>query len=232
MQNLLDDLINALSKDDRCVAKNESGQTVLLKNKVIELGLKLDAQLLEHLLSSKSIRAHFFTKIKDVLVFDKIKFQQFVSNKEFLPDSYTAFKNKIGLVNEDVKLITDSKEIVLAWPYKDCILEGGQDKDDAKRDEIFWNETLAPDEIDRLLYPKMLANFKRYDSKGGHKLDGFQRNDKGVISDNLIIKGNNLLALYTLRKQFAGKIKLIYIDPPYNTGNDSFKYNDNFNHST
>jgi adenine-specific DNA-methyltransferase len=48
----------------------------------------------------------------------------------------------------------------------------------------------------------------------------------------LIIKGNNLLALHSLKKQFQGKVKLIYIDPPYNTGNDEFGYNDNFNHST
>src|SRR5690606_2081189 len=58
------------------------------------------------------------------------------------------------------------------------------------------------------------------------------RNDNGTITDNLIIKGNNLLALHTLKEEFAGKVKLIYIDPPYNTGNDSFKYNDTFNHST
>ena len=49
--------------------------------------------------------------------------------------------------------------------------------------------------------------------------------------DNLIIKGNNLLALHTLREKYTGQIKLIYIDPPYNTGSDSFLYNDRFNHS-
>ena len=48
----------------------------------------------------------------------------------------------------------------------------------------------------------------------------------------MIIKGNNLLALHTLKTQFAGKVKLIYIDPPYNTGNDGFKYNDKFSRST
>lgn len=53
-----------------------------------------------------------------------------------------------------------------------------------------------------------------------------------MIKENLIIKGNNLLALHSIKKEFAGKVKLIYIDPPYNTGSDSFKYNDNFNHST
>ena len=122
--------------------------------------------------------------------------------------------------------------MVLAWPYKDCILEGGQTKEDQKREEIFWNETLAPDEIDRLLAPKVFTNFKRIDKNGEHKLDGFKRDEKGTIKDNLIIKGNNLLALASLKKEFAGKVKLIYIDPPYNTGNDGFKYNDSFNHSS
>ena len=54
---------------------------------------------------------------------------------------------------------------------------------------------------------------------------------------NLLIKGNNLIALHTLKEYFRhapqqDKVKLIYIDPPYNTGNDSFNYNDRFNHST
>ncbi|MFC2738343.1 MAG: site-specific DNA-methyltransferase, partial [Leptotrichia wadei] len=51
-------------------------------------------------------------------------------------------------------------------------------------------------------------------------------------NDNLIIKGNNLIALASLLKRYEGKVKCIYIDPPYNTGNDSFGYNDRFNHST
>jgi adenine-specific DNA-methyltransferase len=111
-------------------------------------------------------------------------------------------------------------------------LEGGMTKEDQKRDEIFWNEILAPDEISRLLDPKVFTNAKRIDANGEQKLDKFRTDEKGDIKDNLIIKGNNLLALHSLKKRFAGKVKLIYIDPPYNTGNDSFKYNDSFNHST
>lgn len=54
---------------------------------------------------------------------------------------------------------------------------------------------------------------------------------------NLLIKGNNLIALHSLKEYFRhqseqNKVKLIYIDPPYNTGSDSFNYNDRFNHST
>lgn len=225
MQNLLKDLTELLSKDERIFSEGK-----LLKNKVIELALKMDADLIKHLLKSEPIKKHFFTEIEAILVFDKIKFQKFVSNKEFLPDSYTAFKNKIGLVNEVGDYLSESKQVVLAWPYKDCVLEGGQTKEDQKRNEIFWNETLAPDEIDRLLAPKVLTNFKKYDKDGEHELKGKEEID--FAKENLIIKGNNLLALHSLYKLFAGKVKLIYIDPPYNTGSDSFKYNDTFNHST
>ena len=50
--------------------------------------------------------------------------------------------------------------------------------------------------------------------------------------DNLIIKGNNLLALASLLKMYEGMIKCIYIDPPFNTKNDSFNYNDRFTRAT
>ena len=50
--------------------------------------------------------------------------------------------------------------------------------------------------------------------------------DKIEELDNLIIKGDNLLVLKQLVKQYANKVKLIYIDPPYNTGNSSFLYKD------
>lgn len=119
------------------------------------------------------------------------------------------FKNKIGLANENGRFVSESREVVLSWPYKDCMLEGGQTKEDAKRNEVFWNETLAPDEVNRLTEPKVFSNFKRYDKEGEHQVDHLSDND------NLIIKGNNLLALHSLKKKYAGQVKLIYIDPPY-----------------
>jgi adenine-specific DNA-methyltransferase len=123
-------------------------------------------------------------------------------------------------------------EVVLSFPFKDCVLEGGQSKDDEKRKEIFFNEVLANDEINRLLDKKVITSAKKYTKDGASDEINFKRDENGLIKDNLIIKGNNLLALHTLKSNFAGKVKLIYIDPPYNTGNDSFNYNDNFNHST
>lgn len=203
---------------------------VLIKNAIVEDALAMRPQLLQLLLGNDPddpLRRNFFAEVAGVQVFDKVRFQRFVMNKRFLADSYTAFKNKIGLTTDDEHYLADSHEVVLTWPYKDCILEGGQTKDDARRRETFWSEILAPDQITQLTAPKALTNFKRY-SSDGVQTEGIQLRD----DDNLIIKGNNLLALYSLRKRYRGRIKLIYIDPPYNTGNDSFGYNDSFNHST
>lgn len=203
---------------------------VLIKNAIVEDALAMRPQLLQLLLGNDPddpLRRNFFAEVAGVQVFDKVRFQRFVMNKRFLADSYTAFKNKIGLTTDDEHFLADSHEVVLTWPYKDCILEGGQTKDDARRRETFWSEILAPDQITQLTAPKALTNFKRY-SSDGVQTEGIQLRD----DDNLIIKGNNLLALYSLCERYRGRIKLIYIDPPYNTGNDSFGYNDSFNHST
>jgi len=228
MENLLDNLKNLLQKDEHLVSEGE-----LLKNKIVELALGLDKDLIELLLSDKQMKEIFFTEVGNATIFDKDKFIKFVSNKQFLPDSYTAFKRKIGLTEGD-EFIKEKREVVLSWPYKDCVLEGGVTKEDQKRDEIFWNEILAPDEISRLLDPKVFTNAKRIDRNGEHKFDGFKTDENRDIEDNLIIKGNNLLALHSLKKRFAGRVKLIYIDPPYNTGGslETFTYNNAFNHST
>lgn len=199
----------------------------LNKNKVSELARKYDTKLLGLLMSDGEVKNHFFSNIEDgVFVFKKDVFLQFLNNKEFLPDSFTAYKTKIGLATENGQYLTENNNIVLNFPYKDCVLEGGQTKEDSKRQEVFFNETLAPTEITRLLDDKVLTKFKRYDKNGEHEV--MELNE----DDNFIIKGNNLIALHSLKKRFGGKVKLIYIDPPYNTGSDSFKYNDKYKHST
>lgn len=202
----------------------------LLKNQIVEDALSIQPLLVKELLGNEKMKKVFFTDVEGVMVFDKIKFQRFVSDTQFLGGSYTMFKNKIGLANENGRFVSESREVVLSWPYKDCMLEGGQTKEDAKRNEVFWNETLAPDEVNRLTEPKVFSNFKRYDKEGEHQVDHLSDND------NLIIKGNNLLALHSLKKKYAGQVKLIYIDPPYyfrkKLSTDTFKYNSNFHLST
>jgi adenine-specific DNA-methyltransferase len=227
MQNLHEELKKALAYDDRFVVEGQ-----LAKENIIDLGLNLDANLLKLLLQSDVIKKHFFEDVEGILVFDKIKFQKLLTNKAFLPNAFTAYKNKIGLIATDSEglydsFLTESKEIVLAFPNKDTVLEGGQTKEDRQaRTDFFWSETLAPDDIDRLKEPKLLTNFKRHTKDGVIPVTAISKND------HLVIKGDNLLTLYSLEKMYAGQIKLIYIDPPYNTGTDSFVYNDAFSHAT
>lgn len=225
-QHLYHVLYDVLRMEDRyCTDAGE-----LIKSNIQEDALNLAPSLLKLLLANESLTRHFFRDVDGIRVFDKVAFQKLIMNKQFLPDSYTTFKNKIGLTVDDGRFITDSREVVLAWPYKDCMLEGGQTKEEAKRDEVFWNETLAPDEINRLTEPKMFTNFRRYDKEGEHDVEHISP------KDNLIIKGNNLLALHSLKEKYAGQVKLIYIDPPYyfvaNKSEDTFSYNSNFKLST
>lgn len=197
----------------------------LLKAVVYSDVMAMDKELLLLLLSNKKIKERFFENLEGTLVFDKQKFAWFIESKEFLPDSYTRYTNKIGLTcNGD--FISKSNNVVLDFPYKDCVLEGGQDRNDQKRKEIFYNETIASDEISNMLSPKVFTNARRYTK------DGIEEDITFAENDNLIIRGNNLIALSSLLKRYEGQVKCIYIDPPYNTGSDSFGYNDSFNQST
>ncbi|MHB8282780.1 MAG: DNA methyltransferase [bacterium] len=193
---------------------------------------KLDVKLIELLLNNKETEEKFFIKVKDVFVLKQNELKFFIDENK-LDNSYTQYAQNIGLKVGN-KLLTERDEVVLEWPFKDCILEGGMTKEDQKRNEIFFNEILAKDEIDRLLDPKALVNWKRHTSKGEEKVKELKRDKDGTIRENLVIKGNNLFALHSLKEQFAGKVKLIYIDPPYNpeSAANTFTYNNNFNHST
>jgi len=220
-------LINLLKTDPHFV--DDEGELVLAA--VQDRAWKIDRDLVKLLLSDKEIKAKFFDEIEGHWIFNLNTFIDYISQKNFLNNSYTRFRNRIGLTIGD-KYLRERGDVALVWPYKDTVLEGGQTREEEKRKEIFFNEVLAQDEINRLFDPKVLTGFTRYTAKGKEKVMGFRRDENGVIRENLIIKGNNLLALHTLKTQFRGQVKLIYIDPPYNTGNDSFGYNDSFNHST
>lgn len=141
--------------------------------------------------------------------------------KPYWKSNYTAYSDDIGLTSSNGNYLSNATDVVLNFPRKDCVLQK-----DTKGNEEFLNRVLAKEEISKLLSPKVLSNVKKYDRNGEHEVNKF--ND----TDNLIIKGNNLIALYTLKERFKKKIKLIYIDPPYNTGVYHLKYNDYFSHST
>lgn len=234
-----------LKQDARLV--DEEGE--LIMNKLKDYANNLDPELIELLLSDDQAREKFFLKIKEVFVFKNRDFI-FYLEQNSLDNSFTQYANRIGL-SLNGKFLKDNTDVVLDFPYKDCILEGGQSTEDgtdvyyafdekskeykeknAKRKEIFYNNIIAKDEIDRLFEQKAFTNICKYDKDGEVVPECFIRDECGKITDNLIIKGNNLLALHSLLSTFKGRVKLIYIDPPYNTGNDEFAYNDKFNHST
>lgn len=218
--NIIEKIEEVLKQNEKYVAENGK----LLKANVYSDVMAMDAELIDLLFSNDDIKEKFFVKVNDTFIFDKQSFLWLLESKEFLPDSYTVFANKIGLAS-DGKFIQKNNDVVLNFPYKDCVLEGGQTKEDQKRDEIFFNETIADKEVTRMLAPKVFCNAKRYTK------DREETNIKFKEDDNLLIKGNNLISIASLLPKYENKIKLIYIDPPYNTGSDDFSYNDSFNRS-
>lgn len=205
-------------------------EDVVNKNKVIQDLDGYDTALLEAFISDETIKKNFTINIAGNIVMQTNKLIELFEADEYWQDSYTKYSKKIGLTASG-KFIDESTDVVLDFPYKDTVLKASMskedtDKDDLRPDEPFLNEVIAREEIDVLLDKKILVNAKKYDENGVHDVESFSE------EDNLIMKGNNLLALHTLKEKYAGKVKMIYIDPPYNTGGDSFLYNDRFNHST
>ena len=198
---------------------------VLLRNKVAEDLRNYNQELIEALLSNKLVKDTYSITLDSTNIFKIEEFISMLRYKNYWENSYTKYSNEIGLTSEG-KYLNYNTDVVLDFPHKDNILEGGMTKEDQGKKEIYYHNVLAKEEIDTLLSPKVLANIKKYDKNGEHDIDDF------TDQDNLIIKGNNLVALHSLKERYENKIKMIYIDPPYNTGGDSFKYNDRFNHST
>ncbi len=209
LKTLLDDLINRFTK--------ERLETLILQN---------DEKLLTFMLENQNANDYknaFFKTIANALVFNQKALLECLEIKE-LEKSFTRFKNKIGLYSQG-RPIKSSELVVLNFPFKDNILLGNAKDNSTKSKELFYHEILHKKEIDTLLKKKALCRFEMH---GEGDLESALK-DKNT---NYLIKGNNLIALHSLKKKFAKQVKCIYIDPPYNTGNDSFNYNDNFNHSS
>ncbi|WRG06838.1 site-specific DNA-methyltransferase [Helicobacter pylori] len=209
LKTLLDILINRFTKE-----------------RLVTLILTADEKLLIFMLEHENANDYknaFFKMIANSLVFNEKALLECLETKE-LENSFTRFKNKIGLYSQG-GLIKSSELVVLNFPFKDNVLLGNAKDSSAKSNELFYHEILHKKEIDTLLNKKALCRFEMH---GEGDLESALK-DKNT---NYLIKGNNLIALHSLKKKFAKQVKCIYIDPPYNTGNDSFNYNDNFNHSS
>lgn len=209
LKTLLDTLINHFTKE-----------------RLVTLVLTADEKLLIFMLEHENANDYknaFFKTIANSLVFNEKALLECLEIKE-LDRSFTRFKNKIGLFSQE-GFIKSNGSVVLHFPFKDNVLLGNAKDNNTKSNELFYHEILHKNEIDVLLHKKALCNFEMHGQ-------GDLKNALKDENTNYLIKGNNLIALYSLKKKFAKQVKCIYIDPPYNTGNDSFNYNDNFNHSS
>ena len=135
-------LYNTLEKQLKKEPNYVTDNGELKKWVVINKAHNYDAELIALLLDDKELKTKFFIDIKGVLVFNQSLFIQFLEQKNYLNDSYTAYKNKVGL-NLDGKYLKQRNEVALVWPFKDCVLEGGLSREEDKREEIFFNEILA-----------------------------------------------------------------------------------------
>ncbi|GAA8922777.1 hypothetical protein BTM231_09600 [Helicobacter pylori] len=198
------------------------------KERLETLILTADEKLLTFMLESQNASDYknaFFKTIANSLVFNQKALLECLTKE--LENSFTRFENKIGLYlqGNPKHPIKSSELVVLNFPFKDNVLLGNAKDNSSKTNECFYHEILHKKEIDALFKQKALCRFEMH---GEGDLESALK-DKNT---NYLIKGNNLIALHSLKKKFAKQVKCIYIDPPYNTGNDSFNYNDNFNHSS
>ena len=184
--------------------------------------------LLEKLFQIDFIKQHFIKEVAGQKLFQIEQLEEAILYNNYWDTSYTKYENRIGLSSKG-KFLEDSQDVVLDFPFKDGVLTASMTKEDNEDgyDDAFLNEVIEKDEIDRLFDKKIFVNSKRYDKNGESVVTEFSED-----TDNLIIKGNNLLALHTVKDKYAGKVKLIYIDVPYffkkKIAEDSFKYNSNF----
>jgi adenine-specific DNA-methyltransferase len=96
----------------------------------------------------------------------------------------------------------------------------------AKLQELLGDDRLAPQEHYELTWAGKTAARREIQKTSSHTLRPDAKNpDK---AQHLLIEGENLEVLRVLQKSYYGKVKMIYIDPPYNTGNDSFVYPDDY----
>lgn len=221
MITLIDKLNSRIKNDDYFLDENKE----IIREKVKTASLNLDEHLMSILLSDEEFKKAFFIEKNGILVFDKVKFSWIISNNNFLPDSYTSYKNKIGLIDSYGDFLKSKDDVVLSFPYKDCVLEFDSTKENEDRDEVFLNEILSKDYIDTLLSPKAFEKPVLHEKNGNKSVDNYN-------GENLVIKGNNLISLFSLLPRFEGRIKCMYWDILYNTNSDKVPYNDKFKHSS
>ncbi len=124
--NKLKQTLEKILKKEKAFIDTESKEVNYIKVK--DSADKIDKKLIEILISNKELKTKFFTKIKDVYVFNIQDFKFFLDESK-IDNSYTQYANKIGLSDSN-GLLENKSEVVLDFPFKDCVLEGGQSNEE------------------------------------------------------------------------------------------------------
>ena len=119
-------------------------------------------------------------------------------------------------INEDGEIVRAIDADVLRQEISAAVVEGAQERyqftwPDKKKSVVLANQPIAK-----------TLRLDREKSVGRDGTPG------SIDTENIYIEGDNLDALKLLQETYLGKVKLIYIDPPYNTGSDAFVYDDDF----
>lgn len=118
--NILNEIRNVLNGIERYWIDEK-----LAKLMVIEDLRNNDSNLISKLLSNQIINETYVQDIDGYKIFDKEAFISMLRYKNYWQDSYTKYANKIGLTS-DGKYLNYNSDIVLDFPFKDCVLEGGE----------------------------------------------------------------------------------------------------------
>ncbi|MDT0668728.1 site-specific DNA-methyltransferase [Mammaliicoccus sciuri] len=227
---IFDELKKTLSSFDKKYFVGEE----LNRSKITEDIRNYDEALLKKLFETEFIKQYFIKEVAGISLLQIEQLEEVILYNNYWDTSYTKYENRVGLTSKS-KYIQDSQNVVLDFPFKDGILTASMTKEDNEEgyDDAFLNEIIEKDEVDRLFDKKILRNVKRY----GDISSVEEKNNTISFSkeqDNLVIKGNNLLALHSIKENYIDSLDCIYIDPPYNvpSSNNSFTYNNKFNHST
>src|SRR5699024_226510 len=162
---------------------------------------RYDEELIMKLLSNDLIKKYYAKKIGEYTIIETNKLIETFEMDDYWMDSYTKYTKKIGLTTNG-RFLDESTDVVLDFPYKDNVLKAGMSKEDVANEDLvpnepFFNEVIAAEEIDTLLDNKILVNAKRYNANAVEEAHSFSE------EDNLIIKGNNLLSLHSLKDKYA-----------------------------
>lgn len=196
-----------------------------------------DKDLLETLINDPVTYNAYFIHVDSMSIFKKDEFNTAVRDAGYWLKSHTNYKSHVGLA-VGKKYLNDSSDVVLNFPHKDCVLQGGMTKEDEKNvHERFYNDVISTPQIDNMFAPKILCHVKKYDKDNPN---GVPVKHFDIKHDSLMIKANNLIALHSIEKIYSKSFDAIYLDPPYNvrsknnkpSKNNTFSYNNEYNQST